>query len=107
MKKIILLVVTVQLFGLVFLFAPNKAAEAFKANAYSYDAEITPSFFNIAPCPSCVTATDVPVSGGNTPISGAPTNGTTNPAVTSSAPVPSVSPCSTDAAIAADNARHR
>jgi hypothetical protein len=89
------------LLGSVFFFASHNQAEAFTANAYSYDAETTPQFFNIVPCPSCASTTNAPV-GGVSPSAG----GTTAPAVSTTQSAPSVAPCSLDTSIAADNARH-
>src|SRR5690349_15088306 len=104
MKIIIILVAIVQIVGISLFFVPAKIVHAFHSNAYSYDAEVSPEFFNIAPCPSCATPSYASVSGGASPYAGAST--APNVAVTSSAQAPSMAPCKTDSSVATDNARH-
>jgi hypothetical protein len=64
---------------------------------------ITPTFFPLAPCPSCVTETGTPTITG---ISG-PTGSTSNPEVTMSNPSPTTDPCvNSDASVASDKGWH-
>ncbi len=98
-KKYFFLILSINL-AVLFLFL-NFSPVAHAA----MDATASPPFFNIVPCPSCASVSEPVISGGET----APSAGETAPsaAETSVAPAPSTNPCSSDNAVASDNARKK
>jgi hypothetical protein len=104
MKKILFLLISVQLAGCAFFFAPQTFIQASASYTYPHDTVVTPSFFNLVPCPTCASAIAAPgMAGSAAPFVGAST--APNVAVTASAPVPSMAPCSSDTSVALDTAR--